>query len=72
MYLHVKVTPNNKREEILIEKENYWKISVKEPNERNLANKRVLEILREHYPNSKQIRIINGHTSPSKLFSLDI
>lgn len=72
MYLHIKVIPDSKKEEVLFEKENYLKISVKEPRERNLANGRVLELLREYYPTAKQIRIINGHTSHSKLVSVDV
>jgi uncharacterized protein YggU (UPF0235/DUF167 family) len=72
MYIHVKVVADSKKEEIIYEKENYLKIYVKEPRERNLANTRVLEMLRELYPSAKQIRIINGHQSPSKLISVDM
>ena len=37
-----------------------------------MANKRVVEMLREYFgPKAKAIRIVNGYDSPSKLVSVD-
>lgn len=70
MYIHVKVTTKSKKESFEELKDNYFAISVKEPAEKNLANKKLIEILKNHFQSSKGIRIISGHHSPSKLFSV--
>lgn len=48
------------------------KISVKEPAKQNLANRRVRELVATHLrlPVAK-VRLLSGHTSPSKIFSVD-
>ena len=72
MYIKVRVLANAKEETFFQKKTDYFDIKVKEKAERNLANKRVLELVAEHYhiPVGK-VRIINGHQSPSKLLSID-
>jgi uncharacterized protein YggU (UPF0235/DUF167 family) len=71
MYIKVSVIPKSKREEIIKEKEGYYKIYLKEPAERNLANKRAREVLSVEFnlPISK-IRLISGHHTPQKMFSV--
>jgi len=72
MFIKVKVTANSKREEIKKKSENSYLISVKEPAERNLANRRVCEIVASLFNVSiKQVRIVNGHQSPSKMLSIN-
>lgn len=71
MYIHVKVHPGSKKEHLEKLKEDHFEIWVKEPAERNLANKRVLEIVRQIFPEAKRVRIISGAQSPSKLISVD-
>lgn len=71
MYVKVKVKANSAKE--LFEKvsETSFKIKVREKAERNQANVRVLELLRLHFgPEIGQIRIVNGHHSPSKLVAV--
>ena len=48
-------------------------VAVKEKAERNLANRRVIELVAKHLkvPAGK-IRIISGHHSPSKMLSIDL
>ncbi len=70
MYLKIKVVANSRRESVSILSEDEVKIETKMPAERNLANERVLEILREMY-SGKNIRIISGHHSPSKIVSIN-
>ncbi len=71
MYIKVNVIPKSKREEIIKEKEGYYKISVREPAERNFANKRVRELLAKElgFPLAK-VRLISGHHTPQKMFSI--
>lgn len=48
------------------------KVWVKAPAERNLANTRVRELVAAHLRVPlAHVRLISGHTSPSKLFSVD-
>jgi len=73
MYIKVTVFPDFKKE--LVEKlesenghENY-KMYIREAPERGQANKRVLKILGEIYPN-KRIRIVNGALTMKKLIEI--
>lgn len=70
MYIHVKAKTEMKKEEITKLSADHYEISVREPAERNLANKRILAILQNLFPD-KIIRIINGHHSKSKLIAVD-
>ena len=70
MYIKVRVIAGAKKEIITEESADHFKISVKEPAERNLANSRILEIFRAKFP-GKNVQIINGHHSPSKLLVVD-
>jgi len=73
MYIKVKVQAGAKKEEIKKKSENTYLISVKEPAERNMANKRICEIVAYLYNiSSKQVRIISGHQSPSKILSVNL
>lgn len=70
MYIKVRVIAGSRKEEISEDEKGVFTMKLKEPAERNLANSRVLEVLREKYPN-REVRIINGHHSPSKLISIE-
>lgn len=70
MYIHVKVTPNAKKEVFYQINNDHFEASVREPAKQNLANKRVIELIRKHFSNTTQIKIISGHHSPSKLISV--
>jgi uncharacterized protein YggU (UPF0235/DUF167 family) len=69
MYIKVTVFPGFKKE--LVEKtgEDSFKMYLKQPAERGLANKRVLEIVQEMFP-GKRVRIVNGALTPKKLICL--
>lgn len=71
MYIHVKVTAHARKEEFKEIKKDHFTVSVKEKAEHNMANSRVMELLATHFslPLNK-VRIVNGHHSPSKLFSI--
>ena len=71
MYVKVRVIAGAKKKNFEEVSAGHFKISVKEPAERNLANRRVVELVAAHYKlPPKQVRIISGHTSPSKILSL--
>jgi uncharacterized protein (TIGR00251 family) len=70
MYIKVKVVPDSKEETVERLKEDEYRIRVKASAEGGRANQRVLELMRELYPDTR-IRIISGHTSPSKIVAVD-
>lgn len=69
MYIHVKAQPSAKKESFTQIDDTHFHIAVKEKAERNQANEKIIELLRAHF-NTSNVRIINGHHSPSKLFSV--
>jgi len=73
MYIKVRVYPKCKKEEFKILQENKFEIRVKEKAERNLANKRVVELVADHFEiDPKKVKIVSGHQSPSKMLSVNI
>ncbi len=71
MYIRVNATPGAKKEKITRVSEERFDIAVKEPAERNLANERIKELLMLEFGLKKgDIRLISGHRSPHKIFSI--
>ncbi len=71
MYIKVRVTAGAKRETITKVSKSSYKVNVKEPAERNLANARVVELIAQELKVPvKKVKIINGHQSPSKMLSI--
>ncbi len=71
MYIKVRVTAGAKRESIISKTDDHFFVSVREPAERNLANQRVRQLIAgEFRVSEKQVRIVSGHTSPSKIVSI--
>lgn len=71
MYIRVQATPRAKREQVIFDAPDQYRIFVKEPAERNLANTRIRELLaRECQVSLHSVRLISGHRSPSKIFSI--
>lgn len=73
MYIKIVVIADAKKEKFTKKSKDHFDISVKEKAEKNMANKRVIELLALHFgiPRVK-IRIINGHHHPHKLLAVDI
>jgi uncharacterized protein YggU (UPF0235/DUF167 family) len=72
VYIKVKVTADTKKESFEILGDDCFKISVKQKAERNMANKRIIELLNIHFGSKiKSIRLVSGHTSPSKIFNIE-
>lgn len=69
-YIKVKVVTDSKKEKVeQIDNETY-KVWVSAPAERGLANSRVRELLIDQL-GTTAIRLVSGHTSPSKIFSVN-
>lgn len=73
MYVSVRVIAGAKKEIVEELKGGRLKIAVKEPAKQNLANRRVLLLVARHFGLAQnKVRLISGHTSPAKIFSVDI
>lgn len=72
MYISVTVVAGAKVEKVEALPKGRLKVWVKAPAERNLANKRVRELVaRQLQMPLAKVRLLSGHTSPSKIFSVD-
>ena len=71
MYVKIRVFPGAKKEEFRKLSDDHFEVIVREPAERNLANRKVAELLSAHFavPVGK-VRLISGHRSPSKIFRI--
>ncbi len=69
MYIKVRVIAGSRIEKVIKVNDNSFTVSVKEEAERGLANKRILQIIGDIFK-TKNVRIINGHHSPSKLLAV--
>lgn len=73
MYIKVRVAVGVKRELFTKIKEDSFLVSVKEPALQNRANTRVRELIADHFGIlPKQVRLVSGHHSQSKIFSVPI
>ncbi|MFA6297325.1 MAG: DUF167 domain-containing protein [Candidatus Paceibacterota bacterium] len=69
MYIHLKVTSDAKKELFKKVDDTHYIVAVKEPAERNQANKRVLGLVKEHL-GASSVRLISGHHSGSKIVDI--
>lgn len=73
MYVKVHATPGAKKEKVVRENDTTFNVAVKEPAERNLANGRIRELLCHEFGLEKgRVRMVSGHRSPSKIFSVEL
>jgi uncharacterized protein YggU (UPF0235/DUF167 family) len=56
-------------EKIVKKSDDLFMVSVTEPAERGLANRRVLAIVRKLYP-GKSVRLVSGHHKPTKIIEI--
>ncbi|MFZ2205048.1 MAG: DUF167 domain-containing protein [Minisyncoccia bacterium] len=73
MYIKIIVISGAKKEKIIEKSKDHFDVSVKEKAEKNMANKRAIELLSLHFkvPTAK-VRIVNGHHHPHKLLVIDV
>ncbi len=73
MYIKAKVLAGVKKEQFIELAPDSFRISVREPAERNLANIRVRELVAGHFKAPVgRVKIVSGHHSPSKILSVNI
>lgn len=71
--MSVRVTAGAKREKVTEAARGRLIITVKEPAERNEANRRVLELVAAHHHIPKnRVQLVSGHHSPSKVFDVTL
>ncbi|NTV22569.1 MAG: DUF167 domain-containing protein [Candidatus Yonathbacteria bacterium] len=71
MYLHIRITPKSKKDSIEQTGELRYAVTVTEPAEDNRANERMCEVVARHFSvERKQVHIVNGHRSRSKLVEI--
>lgn len=70
MYVKVKVITKAKKEKLEQKSNDHFVIAVKEPAEANLANRRVVAMVKE-FLGVKNVKIVSGHHSPSKILSIE-
>ena len=72
MYIHVKVTPGAKKENVEKVNDTEFIMMVKEQAKHNRANKRVIELLASEFGvSTADIKMLTGHRSGSKMFSIE-
>jgi len=72
MYIKVKVSAGAKKESIVRISSDHFEISVKEKAERNMANKKVVEIIGDFFALSAgKVKIVSGHHSPGKILNVE-
>ena len=73
MYVKIRAKTGMKAEKVHPVSKTHLEISVKEKPLQNLANKRLVELVALHFGVPKgKVRIVSGHHSPSKIFSVDV
>lgn len=71
MYVKVRAITGAKKEHVEEAGKDTLRIYVKEKAERNMANRRIIEIVARHFSvRPAEVRIVSGHTSPSKIVSV--
>jgi uncharacterized protein YggU (UPF0235/DUF167 family) len=64
--IKVRVTTDARAEKVVRKSDDTYLVSVREKAERNMANRRVLRIMREMFP-GKSVKLVKGHQSPAKI-----
>jgi uncharacterized protein YggU (UPF0235/DUF167 family) len=71
MYVKVRAVAGAKKERVEEKDAETLLVSVREPAEQNRANNRVVELVAQWYNvSAKQVKMISGHHSPSKILSV--
>jgi len=71
VYIKVEVLAGVKEETVEKTATDSFVISVREKAERNMANRKVLELIRRELGGRVAVKIISGHHSPRKILSVE-
>lgn len=72
MYIKVRVFAASNKEEFKKISNTHFEVRVKEKAERNMANRKVIELVRKYFVATGDVRIISGHHSPGKILSIEV
>ncbi len=66
MLIRLKVFPKSRKEELKELKSGKFELYIRAEAKRGEANMRVMEIIKERFPEARSVRIIKGHTTQNK------
>lgn len=72
MLIKIKVFPKSRKEELIDKGNNRYELYIRAEAKRGEANLRVLEVLRAHFTEARNLRIVKGHTTPNKHVEVDV
>lgn len=71
MLIHIKIHPESKADSIEAKNDNSFVVKVREKAERNAANRKLRELLSQHFKvDLGKVKIITGHHAPSKIVEI--
>lgn len=70
MYIKIHIYPDSRIDDLQVIDTDFYKILVRAPAERGLANSSMLDLLHKQHPN-KKIKIVSGHLHPHKIVSVE-
>lgn len=71
MYIRVTVHSKTKKEKVVENKPGYFEVWIKESPVRGMANKKIIELIRQYLDIKGEIKIVSGHHHPKKMLSID-
>ncbi|MBU0611851.1 DUF167 domain-containing protein [Patescibacteria group bacterium] len=72
-YVKIDVTAGSKKENFIIKTLDHFEVLVKEKADKNMANRKVIELVARHLKVPiNTVRIVNGHHHPRKLLAVDV
>lgn len=66
MLIRLKVFPKSRKEDLKVLKSGKLELYIRAEAKRGEANMRVVEVMKERFPNAKSIKIIKGASTPNK------
>jgi uncharacterized protein (TIGR00251 family) len=70
MYIKIHIYPDSKEDTLEVISDDLYKVKVRAPAERGLANSILLDLLHQKHTN-KKIKIVSGHLHPHKIVSVE-
>ncbi len=71
-FLKIKAKPNSKEEKVEKTEDGSYKVWVKSPPVKGLANKDIIKVIADHLKvNKNQVNIISGRSSKNKVLKID-
>lgn len=72
IHIKIKVYPDQPKEKIIKNDDDSYDLYIREPAKDGMANRRVLSLMtREIKPRPKRVKIVSGHTSPTKIIEVE-